>query len=122
MENGVRDRRRDTNHRNFADALYAERVHMRIVFIHKDHIHERRCVGMDGEAAVFALSKLMSRSEAEKLAKSSVEEASASGEHLIDVISSKSKVKADWSAVRNAKNEIACAAALVDRVLARFPR
>src|SRR5271165_3492307 len=31
-----------------ADPLHAERVHMRIMLVHEDHIHDRRCISLHG--------------------------------------------------------------------------
>src|SRR4051812_2446742 len=47
MEDRVGNRRRDTHHRDFADAHDAERIHMRVVLFDEDHVHDWRGIGMD---------------------------------------------------------------------------
>src|SRR3954463_2179217 len=47
VKDGVRDGRGDANHRDLADALYAKRVHVRIVLVDKEHVHDPRGVGVD---------------------------------------------------------------------------
>src|SRR6266568_912464 len=47
LEYGIRDRRRDAHHRDLADALHAERVHVRVVLVDEDHVHHPRAVGVD---------------------------------------------------------------------------
>src|SRR6266700_6436113 len=48
---GVKDcagnRGRDAHHGDLTDAFHAERVHVRVVLLDEDHVHERRGVGVD---------------------------------------------------------------------------
>lgn len=46
MENGIGDRWRDADQRDLAEALHAERVHVRVVLVDEDHVHDRRRVGV----------------------------------------------------------------------------
>src|SRR5207248_10203469 len=47
MEYGVRDRGRDAHHGELADALHAERVHVRVMLLDEDHVHDPWAVGVD---------------------------------------------------------------------------
>src|SRR3954471_11394369 len=44
--NGVGDRRSDPDHGDLSHSLHAERVHVRIVLLDKDHVHDRWRVGV----------------------------------------------------------------------------
>ncbi len=46
MEDRVSDGRRDSHHRDLADAFDAERIYMRVVLLDKEHLHERRRIGV----------------------------------------------------------------------------
>ena len=70
------------------------------------------------EAVSFALAAHLPRSEAQQLVKEAAREALASGRDLIEVVSARSPVPVDWSAVRAAADRPAAASVMIDRVLA----
>lgn len=65
------------------------------------------------EAAAFALSRHMSRSEAQALVTASCGEVMESGRHLVDLVSRATGAPVDWDAVRRPENWLGSAAEFV---------
>ncbi|MBF0277814.1 MAG: 3-carboxy-cis,cis-muconate cycloisomerase [SAR324 cluster bacterium] len=70
------------------------------------------------EAATFALSEFLPRSEAQRLVKSACLETAENGRHLMDILAEQSKInEIDWQAMKNPAQYLGMCSVFVDRVL-----
>jgi len=71
------------------------------------------------EAASFALSAHMPRTEAQALVKDACLEVTKTGRPLMEILAVKTDAPVDWNAVADPANYLGAASALIDRILAR---
>jgi 3-carboxy-cis,cis-muconate cycloisomerase len=71
------------------------------------------------EAASFALSQHMPRSEAQTLVKQACQEVAKTGRPLMEVLAGWTDAPVDWAAVADPANYLGSANELIDRILAR---
>ena len=72
------------------------------------------------EAAIFALSEHMDRASAGALVKEAVSEVVASGDHLIEILKSKSDTAIDWAYLADPKHYLGSNEVLINRALERL--
>lgn len=70
------------------------------------------------EAASFALSAHMPRTEAQALVKTACQTAIGSGDHLLDVLKNLTDAPCDWASLEDPANLLAADSLLIDRILA----
>jgi len=69
------------------------------------------------EAASFALSEYMSRTEAQAIVTSACNQALTSGDHLMSILSDLTEVPIDWDKLRDPTNNIGVSDRFIDRIL-----
>ena len=69
------------------------------------------------EAASFALSRHLSRAEAQALVKEACQEVARTGKHLMDVLAATSDAPVDWAALKDPADYTGMAADLIERAL-----
>ena len=70
------------------------------------------------EAASYALSAHMPRTEAQAIVKAACKEAAASGEHLIDLLRRRTGAPCDWDSLRDPASRLKTDSQLIDRIFA----
>ena len=70
------------------------------------------------EAASFALSAHMPRTEAQAIVKAACKEAAESGEHLIDLLRRRTGAPCDWDSLRDPASHLKTDSQLIDRIFA----
>ena len=71
------------------------------------------------EAASFRIAEFMPKPEAQALVKTACQECIRSGQHLVDVLRETVDHPVDWDALRDPRNYLGSADALIDRALQR---
>jgi 3-carboxy-cis,cis-muconate cycloisomerase len=74
------------------------------------------------EAAAFALARHMPMAEAKSHVAAAIGRARAEGRHLVDCLAEASAAAVDWQALRDPRNHLGSADAIIDRVLAAARR